>query len=129
MIVVSQTATTTMPKLKVQLRLLLSDEIALGPGKAELLEAIAEQGSISAAGLSMDMSYRRAWQLVSAMNRCFKQSLVATAKGGAQGGGAQLTPFGVEVLQRYRAMQQAATLAAEKHFKDLQPMLRARPKA
>ncbi len=101
-------------QLKTTTRLLLNDEIALGPGKADLLQAIVELGSISAAGKHLRMSYRRAWQLVDVMNRCFSQPLVNTAKGGSQGGGAQLTELGREVLAEYRALQveMAVLLAA-----------------
>jgi molybdate transport system regulatory protein len=100
------------PRLKLSLRLLHNDEIALGPGKAELLVAITRTGSISAAGKSMNMSYRRAWMLVDVMNRCFKSPLVGTAKGGSHGGGAWLTPLGEEVLAHYQTMDAAAKQVA-----------------
>ena len=91
-----------------RLRVLYGSAIALGPGKAELLEAIARAGSISAAGRALGMSYRRAWLLVDTMNRCFREPLVEAAKGGAHGGGAWLTPFGDEVLAAYRALERHA---------------------
>lgn len=69
------------------------------------MELIAETGSISAAGRAMDMSYRRAWLLVDALNHMFRQPVIESQRGGKQGGGASLTPFGVEVLERYRAME------------------------
>ncbi len=93
------------PSLRVGLRLLLGMSTSIGPGKTALLEAIAATGSISAAGRSLGMSYRRAWQLVESMNRNFREPLVLTATGGVRGGGAQVTPFGHEVLRRYRAME------------------------
>ncbi len=102
----------SVPRMKLSLRLMHGEEIALGPGKAELLEAIARDGSISAAGKNMGMSYRRAWMLVDVMNRCFKSPLVETAKGGSHGGGARLTPLGEEVLAHYRAMDAAAKQVA-----------------
>lgn len=105
-------ALPSRPRLKLSLRLLHGDEIALGPGKAELLEAITRTGSISAAGKSMEMSYRRAWMLVDVMNRCFISPLVETAKGGSHGGGAWLTPLGEEVLANYQAMDAAAKQVA-----------------
>ena len=80
-------------------------EIAIGPGKAELLEAIRATGSISASAKRLGMSYRRAWLLVDTMNRCFREPLVASATGGAGGGGAEVTGFGRRVLDRYHAMQ------------------------
>ncbi len=107
----------SLPRMKLSLRLLHGDEIALGPGKAELLEAIVRTGSISAAGKSMGMSYRRAWMLVDVMNRCFKSPLVETAKGGSRGGGARLSPLGEEVLAHYRAMDKAAKQVAQAYLK------------
>lgn len=71
----------------------------------ELLEQIRETGSISAAGRAMDMSYRRAWLLVSDMNRMFREPVVESQRGGQKGGGAALTPFGDELLARFRKME------------------------
>lgn len=107
---------THRPRLKLSLRLMHGDEIALGPGKAELLEAIAQTGSISQAGRNMNMSYRRAWLLVDTMNRCFKTPLVETSKGGSHGGGARLSALGEEVLVRYRAMDAAAKQVASAYM-------------
>ncbi|MGZ5105893.1 MAG: winged helix-turn-helix domain-containing protein, partial [Usitatibacter sp.] len=81
-----------------KLRLMFGTEIAIGPGKADLLDAIAATGSISASARRMGMSYRRAWLLVDTMNRCFREPVVAAATGGSGGGGASLTPFGRRVL-------------------------------
>ena len=75
---------------------------AIGPGKAELIERIAETGSISAAARAMGMSYRRAWQLVEALNRDFREPVVATAIGGKRGGGAKVTDFGARLLREFR---------------------------
>ena len=83
-----------MARLKLKLQLYCGDEIAMGPGKADLLEAIAREGSISAAGRALGMSYRRAWMLVDTMNRCFRAPLVETHPGGGKNAGAQLTPEG-----------------------------------
>ncbi|OJG01457.1 winged helix-turn-helix domain-containing protein [Pararhizobium antarcticum] len=77
----------------------------LGRGKILLLEHIRETGSISAAGRAMDMSYRRAWLLVSALNAMFSQASVESQRGGKQGGGAAVTPFGEELILRFRAME------------------------
>jgi molybdate transport system regulatory protein len=93
--------------LKPILRISFSGETRLGRGKMELLEHIRETGSISAAGRAMDMSYRRAWLLVSDMNQMFRAPVVESQRGGQKGGGAALTPFGEELLSRFRAMEQA----------------------
>jgi molybdate transport system regulatory protein len=95
-----------------RIRILSGSEIALGPGKADLLRAIDETGSISAAAREMGMSYRRAWLLVHTMNECFRSPLVEAVKGGAEGGGARLTSTGREVLSHY---QDIVRLAAD-HF-------------
>jgi molybdate transport system regulatory protein len=85
--------------------------VAIGPGKADLLEGVRDTGSIAAAGRRMGMSYKRAWYLVDSMNGCFRAPLVEAAKGGTAGGGARLTPLGEEVLARYRRMQARASRA------------------
>lgn len=99
--------------LKLKIQLLCGDEIAIGPGKADLLDAIRDHGSISAAGRAMGMSYRRTWLLVDAMNRCWRDRIVETVPGGGRDRGAHVTPAGEALLSAYRAMQAAATQAAE----------------
>ena len=94
--------------IEPRLRILLGAAIAMGPGKADLLEAIGETGSITAAARRMGMSYRRAWLLIDTVNGCFRGPLVVSSRGGAGGGGARLTPLGEEILARYRAMEQKA---------------------
>ena len=84
----------------------------VGPGKVRLLELIAQTGSISAAGRAMGMSYKRAWSLVDELNRTFTAPLVLSRHGGAQGGGAELSPFGSAVVQAYRAVERASSDAA-----------------
>jgi molybdate transport system regulatory protein len=91
-----------------RLRIKYGDEIALGPGKIAILEAIAETGSISAAGRKLGMSYRRAWLLVDQMNQYFKEPVVQAATGGVQGGGTTLTTTGAEVVNLYRTIEQQA---------------------
>lgn len=115
--------------LRAQLRIILGEEIAFGPGKADVLDAIRETGSISAAGKKIGMSYRRTWLLVDTMNRCFQQPLVDTAKGGIQGGGTQLTELGAQVLKQYRELQDEVAFITEKHFTSFKPLLRKKPLA
>ena len=96
----------------LRFRLILGESIAIGPGKADLLAAIADTGSISAAGRSMGMSYKKAWYLNDTMNRCFREPLVLASKGGSGRGGAQLTSTGKKVLALYRAIEARAAVAA-----------------
>lgn len=84
---------------------------AMGPGKAELVARIDASGSISAAAREMDMSYRRAWQLVEAINASFAEPVVVTAIGGKRGGGAAVTNFGRQLVARFHAMEEKASLA------------------
>lgn len=97
------------------LRISFPHQDRLGRGKMELLEHIRDTGSISAAGRAMDMSYRRAWLLVSDMNRMFRDPVVESQRGGQKGGGAALTPFGDELLARFRKMERMmkSTLAKD----------------
>jgi molybdate transport system regulatory protein len=107
-----------MPSLS--LRIDLEPAGRIGPGKIELLEQIAAFGSISAAARNMDMSYKRAWDLVEEMNRLFGKPVVSAKTGGKRGGGAQLTPAGLAVVSRFRAIERAAGAAAEQHIAALQ---------
>lgn len=97
---------------RLVLRLHFDADRRLGPGKIELLERIAETGSIAAAGRRMTMSYRRAWLLVDSMNRTFRAPVVSTRLGGATDGRAQLTPLGREVVALYREVERIAGHAA-----------------
>lgn len=97
--------------LKLSLRLRCGDEFAMGPGKAQVLDAVGRCGSLSAAGRDLGMSYRRLWLLVDEVNRCWVEPLVQTARGGGGGGGAALTPLGRQVLDAYRAAERRAIAA------------------
>lgn len=90
---------------RLSLRLHFTQGLTFGRGKADLLRLIDEQGSISAAGRAMNMSYRRAWALVEEMNLAFNQPLVDSSRGGAKGGGAALTDMGRQVLADYTALE------------------------
>ena len=93
------------------LRILGSGNPAMGPGKAELISRIDANGSISAAAREMGMSYRRAWQLVEAINASFNEPVVVTAIGGKRGGGASVTDYGRQLVARFRAMEEKASSA------------------
>lgn len=99
--------------LKLTLQLVCGDSFALGPGKADLLDAIAREGSISAAGRALQMSYRRAWLLVDEMNRCFQDRVVETSIGGGQQRGARLTDAGRALLAAYRELERDAARVGE----------------
>ena len=102
--------------LKTRIRIILDEEIALGPGKTDLLEAIEKTGSISSAAKSLGLSYRRAWDMVDIMNRSFKEPLVLGAKGGKKGGGSTLTPMGKQLALVYRKMEKKALGAVKKEW-------------
>jgi molybdate transport system regulatory protein len=106
-------------RFKSNFRIYLGDEIALGPGKAELLRHISETGSISEAARRMDMSYNRAWLLVRTMNRCFKEPLVLASRGGDSRGGTQLTTFGRRVLILYQRLESKFIAATRQPLKDI----------
>jgi molybdate transport system regulatory protein len=94
-------------------------ELAIGPGKVALLEAIDQTGSITSSAKLLGMSYRRAWLLVDETNRCLVRPAVQTVAGGPRGGGASLTAAGVELVRRYRALERRTGLAVTRNLKPL----------
>jgi molybdate transport system regulatory protein len=113
---------------RLTLRVDFGTDRAIGPGKVQLLEAIRDTGSISQAGRSLGMSYRRAWLLVDDMNRCFREPVVTAQPGGSQGGGAALTAFGEKVVRKYRTIVSEATAAARTQLNDLEAAVRSSPR-
>lgn len=101
-----------------------SADLAIGPGKIALLEAIAQTGSITSAARKLGMSYRRAWLLVDETDRCLVEPAVCTTAGGKRGGGTTLTPVGAEFVRRYRALERRAEGAVADQ---LEPLLRSVP--
>lgn len=112
----------TLPTLS--LRIDVGDDVRIGPGKIALLEQISAHGSISAAGRAMDMSYKRAWDLVDEINRVCGRDTVERQTGGKNGGGAVLTPFGEELVTRYRRIERDAASAVRRDLAQLQADLR-----
>ena len=117
-------AKTTVFSVEPRIRVTYGRKFAFGPGKAELLEHIAAEGSISKAAKAMEMSYSRAWQLVEAMNTAFRKPLVEASTGGRKGGGAVLTRTGEEVLELFRAMEKRLTEDAYTFFAEFEKRLR-----
>lgn len=115
---------TGIASIRITARLIAKGERAFGPGKADLLERIAAEGSISKAAKSMEMSYSRAWQLVDAMNQSFRQPLVESSAGGRKGGGAVLTRMGEEVLAQFRRMEGKLKAEADGFFAEFEKRLK-----
>jgi len=112
------------PRVQFRVRITKGDDIAVGPGKVDLLEAIAATGSITAAARQLGMSYRRAWLLVDTMNRCFRVPVVKAEAGGKRGGGTRLTPSGEEVVRNYRRIERLATRAGASEMRRLLRLIR-----
>src|SRR5450631_120346 len=110
----SKPSVRSLPSLSV--RIDLDSEGRIGPGKIQLLESIQSCGSISAAGRAMDMSYKRAWDLVDEINRICRHPAVERQTGGTNGGGAVLTPFGMSLVARYRKIERDAPSAVRKEL-------------
>ena len=109
-----KSSASPLPSLSV--RIDLDAEGRIGPGKIQLLENIHTCGSISAAGRAMDMSYKRAWDLVDEINRICRHPAVERQTGGRNGGGAVLTPFGLSLVARYRKIERDAASAVRKEL-------------
>ena len=107
---------------RVSLRLGFARDQRLGPGKVRLLELIGETGSISAAGRAMNMSYRRAWNLIAELNAMFADQVVDAQPGGRNGGGAHLTDVGADIVRRYRAIEINAARASRVHIVALEKL-------
>ena len=112
---------------KLRFSIVLDSGARIGPGKVALLESIQATGSISAAARAMGMTYKRAWLLLDSINQAFLEPVTSAAPGGASGGGASLTAFGVELLQRYRRIEQGLPRLAADELQALDG--RARPQA
>ena len=97
------------PRLWFQVRI---GEGRLGPGKAQLLALIRETGSLSEAARRMNMSYRRAWTLLEAINALTDAPAVETERGGPGGGGSRLTPRGEALLAAYEHLRATLDAAA-----------------
>jgi molybdate transport system regulatory protein len=119
-----QTGAGDVSNTRLTLRVDFGSSRSIGPGKIRLLEAIDRTGSISQAGRTLGMSYRRAWLLIDDMNRCFRHAVVSARPGGSQGGGAVLTGFGAKLVGDYRAIETAAQQAAKRRLRKLEAALR-----
>jgi len=104
---------------RLSIRIDFGTDLRVGPGKIQLLEEIAALGSIAAGGRALHMSYRRAWELIEDLNKTFGKPVVESKSGGKKGGGATLTPLGLALISRYRAMERAAASATEAHLEAL----------
>ncbi|MGE4251875.1 MAG: winged helix-turn-helix domain-containing protein [Parvibaculaceae bacterium] len=112
----------------LSIRIDFAPDHRLGPGKIQLLEQIASQGSIAASGRALGMSYRRAWELIDELNSIFGEPVVVSHAGGKKGGGAALTPLGLTIISRYRAIERAAAIAAAGHVAALDAAIGAKTK-
>lgn len=119
-----RTLSTSPLNAKTRFRVQIKHAVAIGPGKADVLQAIAETGSIAEAGRRLGMSYQRVWSLVRAMNGDFVEPLVLTQRGGTAGGGAGLTDTGKKVLTVYRAIERDAEQAVTKRLPQLLALIR-----
>jgi molybdate transport system regulatory protein len=119
----SQVPPTAGSGPRLSIRLDLGDGFRIGPGKVLLLEEIGRSGSISAAGRALKMSYRRAWELVEALNRGLGRPVVETAAGGTGGGGTRLTAAGEAVIRQYRAIEADSNLVAGERLSQLRRLL------
>jgi molybdate transport system regulatory protein len=116
--------TTEAPELKLRLRMACGRDDAFGPGKAQLLESLLETASLNRSASAMKMSYVKALALVRSMNLHFREPLVVLTRGGAKGGGTQVTDTGRKVLAGYHSMCAASEAAARPEWRKLRRFLK-----
>lgn len=107
------------PPQLIRFRLDFAENSNIGPGKVELLESIKVHGSVSKAARSMGISYRKAWLLLNSVNRSFTIPATVNSTGGHGGGGAEITPFGVLLIERYREVERKLNVVASEHLKEI----------
>jgi molybdate transport system regulatory protein len=112
------------PDVRFRMRIVQDGTIALGPGKVQLLEAVREHGSISAAARSLNMSYRRAWLLMDELNRALTSPATVSEHGGQSGGGSTLTPVGEEIIRLYRDIEARAAAACAPEIEALTQLVK-----
>jgi molybdate transport system regulatory protein len=116
--------TKTRPEVRFRMRIRKDGAVALGPGKVELLEAVREHGSISAAARSLDMSYRRAWLLIDELNQSLRSPATVSEQGGQSGGGCVLTLVGENIVRLYRDVEAQAEKACATQIAELIRLMR-----
>jgi molybdate transport system regulatory protein len=121
---VATKSSKTKPQLKPRFRIVCGKDIALGPGKVELLALLVETESLNEAARQLDMSYMRAWKLVKMMNACFREPVAVAKRGGQTGGGMQVTESGRRALALYREMQSTALRSTSEPWKSLRKLLK-----
>lgn len=119
-----QAASRSRAEVRFRMRIRSGDTVALGPGKVDLLEAVQEHGSISAAARSLGMSYRRAWLLIDELNRSLKSPATISEQGGPSGGGCALTPVGENIVRLYREVESEAQAACAAQIAALTKLIR-----
>ena len=108
-----QKKTTNGNPYLIRPRIYLCPDLIVGPGKIELLEAVRDTGSISAAARRLGMSYKRAWYLLDTLKKGFHQPVFEASPGGRGGGGARLTALGETLIASYTAITEACAAAAD----------------
>jgi molybdate transport system regulatory protein len=121
---VSTTSASNQPEVRFRMRIRQADAVAIGPGKIDLLEAVREHGSISAAARSLGMSYRRAWLLIDELNSTLKTPATSSETGGTSGGGCVLTPVGEKIVRLYREIEEEAARSCSPQISALTRMIK-----
>ena len=113
----------THPGLRPKLRvwLMFGDTVKIGAGRAALLEAIEQLGSIKAAAEQCGMSYRYAWGYLRELEAAAGFPFIERHRGGGETRGARLTPEGKGFLARYWEFNRRLEAAAARGFAEVFP--------
>jgi len=103
-------------KVKCKVWLEQDGKLCFGSGRARILRAVAETGSLNRAAAALGMSYRHAWSQIRAAEQRVGRPLLKRRRGGRERGGAELTDYAKEVMQRFEKMERKVRACVDRYF-------------
>ena len=106
-------------KIKSKIWLEKKGELVFGEGKSQLLKAIDQTGSINKASQKMGISFRQAWEYITAIEKRLGFKFIERSKGGRGGGGSRLTPKARSMILRFDGLTNTVNKFADYTFKEI----------
>lgn len=105
-------------KIKVKVWLEKEGKLVFGTGRCNILKAISQTKSINKAAKKLNMSYRHAWSYIHSAEKRLGKLLLVKARGGKEGGGAVLTAYAKELLEKFEKIEKRVIIFTDKCYKD-----------